>query len=80
MLVLTRNVGEKIVIPTSLGTIEVTLVEIRGAKARIGIAAPEDIPVHREEVWARILNPRIADPLSSPLACATTEPMASSVN
>lgn len=51
MLVLSRKVGERIIINDN---IEVVVVEIRGDKIRLGIEAPKDIPVHREEVAERI--------------------------
>lgn len=52
MLVLTRKLGEEIVIPSLEVTIRV--VEVRGEKVRLGIDAPSEIPVHRKEVWNRI--------------------------
>ena len=52
MLVLTRKLGEEIVIPSLDVTIR--LVEIRGDKVRLGIEAPTRIVVHRKEVWDRI--------------------------
>lgn len=51
MLVLSRKIGERIVIRDD---IFVTLVEIRGDKVRLGIDAPDDVPVHRLEVWQAI--------------------------
>lgn len=51
MLVLTRKVGESIVIANN---IKVTVVEIRGDRVRLGIEAPRDVGVHREEVWVQI--------------------------
>ena len=36
------------------GDIVLQIVEVRGSQVRIGIQAPSDIPVHREEVFARI--------------------------
>jgi carbon storage regulator len=54
MLVLSRKVGEKIVIGEGVGKITVTVVEIDGNKIRLGIEAPRDVPVHRHEVAARI--------------------------
>lgn len=51
MLVLSRKVGEKIYIGDN---IVLTLVRIQGDKARIGIEAPRDIPVHRSEVLEKI--------------------------
>jgi carbon storage regulator len=47
MLVLTRKVGEEIVID---GNIRVTVLEVKGGKIRLGITAPPHIPVDREEV------------------------------
>ena len=50
MLVLTRRIGEEIVIG---GNIRVTVVAVEGNKVRLGITAPRDIAVDREEVHAR---------------------------
>ncbi len=50
MLVLTRNVGETIVID---GGIRVTVVSIQGGKVRLGVDAPDDVRVDREEVHKR---------------------------
>ena len=47
MLVLTRKVGEKIVID---GSITVTIVAIDGNKVRLGITAPPEVRVDREEI------------------------------
>jgi carbon storage regulator len=52
MLVLSRKRGEKIVLP-QLG-IELMVVEISGDRVRIGVAAPPEITVYREEIWHRI--------------------------
>lgn len=51
MLVLTRRVGETICIGDH---VKVTIVEIKWGKVRIGVAAPKDVEVHREEVFERI--------------------------
>jgi carbon storage regulator len=51
MLVLSRRENESIVID---GRIEVTIVDIRGKRVCVGIAAPEDITVHRKEVQEMI--------------------------
>lgn len=59
MLVLTRRVGESIVVAE--GEITITLCEVRGDKARIGVHAPADIPIHREEVYAEIERERERD-------------------
>jgi carbon storage regulator len=52
MLVLSRKCGEKIVISDQ--NIILTVLEIRGDRIRLGIEAPADVPVHREEIWQRI--------------------------
>ncbi len=51
MLVLSRKKNESIVINND---ITITIVEIRGDKVRLGIAAPKDVAVHRQEVWEAI--------------------------
>lgn len=48
MLVLSRKANESIVINDN---ITVTVVEIRRDKVRLGIVAPKEIPVHRQEVY-----------------------------
>lgn len=51
MLVLSRKKNESIVIDSK---ITITVVEIRGDKVRLGIVAPRDVPVHRQEVYEAI--------------------------
>lgn len=51
MLVLSRKSGESIYIGDD---VKVTIVQIRGDKVRIGIEAPGELDVHREEVWLRM--------------------------
>ena len=51
MLVLSRHRDESIMIGDD---VVVTIVDIRGDKVRLGIAAPQDIPVHRQEVYEAI--------------------------
>src|ERR687883_100628 len=51
MLVLSRKKNESIVINND---ITITVVEIRGDKVRLGIVAPKDVPVHRQEVYDAI--------------------------
>lgn len=51
MLVLTRKIGEAVNIG---GTIEVTVLDIRGSAVRLGIKAPKNIPVYREEIYRMI--------------------------
>jgi carbon storage regulator len=51
MLVLSRHRDESIMIGDN---IVITIVDIRGDKVRLGIQAPTDVPVHREEVYEAI--------------------------
>lgn len=51
MLILTRRIGEKIVIGDN---ITVTVLSSHGNQVRLGVDAPKDVPVHREEVATRI--------------------------
>jgi carbon storage regulator len=51
MLVITRCIGETINIGDDT---EVTILDIRGNQIRIGIKAPKDVSVHREEIYNRI--------------------------
>jgi carbon storage regulator len=55
MLVLSRKKNESIVINND---ITVTVVEIRGDKVRLGIVAPKEVPVHRQEVYDAIHGER----------------------
>lgn len=55
MLVLTRRPftgWDKIVVAD--GLITITILEVNKMSVRVGITAPDDIPIHREEVWLRI--------------------------
>jgi len=52
MLVLTRSVGERLIIGD--GEITLTILDVRGNQVRLGIDAPKDISVHREEIYLRI--------------------------
>ena len=51
MLVLTRRIGEEIVIG---GTIRVTVTSVKGDKVRIGVSAPPNVRIDREEVHRRL--------------------------
>jgi len=55
MLMLSRKVDEVIVIGDN---IRITIVKVRGDKVRIGIDAPKDVSVHREEVYDAIRKER----------------------
>ncbi len=51
MLILTRRVGESLMIGDE---VNVTVLGIRGNQVRIGVNAPKDVAVHREEIYDRI--------------------------
>lgn len=51
MLILTRKVGETIVIGDD---IRVSVLSVQGNQVRVGVAAPRDVVVHREEIYDRI--------------------------
>jgi carbon storage regulator len=51
MLILTRRVGETVIVGND---VTVTIVGVKGNQIRIGISAPKNVSIHREEIYQRI--------------------------
>lgn len=61
MLILTRRVGETVMIGNE---VTVTVLGVKGNQVRIGVNAPKDVAVHREEIYDRIKREEDGDPNS----------------
>jgi len=59
MLILTRRVGETVMIGNE---VTVTVLGVKGNQVRIGVNAPKDVAVHREEIYERIKREQEQDP------------------
>ncbi len=62
MLILTRRVGETLIIGDN---VTVTVLGVKGNQVRIGVNAPKDVTVHREEIYERIKKEKEQNPPSS---------------
>ena len=58
MLILTRRVGESLIIGED---VTITVLGVKGNQVRIGVNAPRDVAVHREEILDRIQADSVAD-------------------
>ena len=52
MLVLSRKIGERILVPHC--ELAVTVLAVEGKRVRLGISAPDEVDVYREEVWQQL--------------------------
>jgi len=59
MLILTRRIGETLMIGDD---VSITVLGVKGNQVRIGIDAPKDVPVHREEIYERINSEKSQNP------------------
>lgn len=57
MLILTRRIGETLVVGDD---VRVTVLGVKGNQVRLGVKAPKEVSVHREEVYNRIVKERLA--------------------
>lgn len=58
MLILTRRAGESVMVGSD---ITITVLGVKGNQVRIGINAPKDVAVHREEIYERIQSEKSAE-------------------
>mgnify|MGYP005751903141 FL=1 len=58
MLILTRRVGETLMVGDE---VTVTVLGVKGNQVRLGVNAPKEVAVHREEIYLRIQHEKAAD-------------------
>jgi len=67
MLILTRRVGETVVIGDD---VTVTVLGVKGNQVRLGVNAPREVAVHREEIFERIKRERADEEVAVPQVAA----------
>ena len=63
MLILTRRISESIIIGND---VKITVLGVKGNQVRLGIDAPKDLSVHREEIYERIKHEKKDDDTGTP--------------
>ncbi len=54
MLVLSRKCKERIIVDLNGETVTIEVLQVKGGRVRVGIDAPSQVAVHREELWSRL--------------------------
>lgn len=62
MLILTRRISESVIIGDD---VKITVLGVKGNQVRLGIDAPKDVSVHREEIYQRIQQEKYAEQVKS---------------
>ena len=65
MLILTRRIGETVIIGDE---VDITVLGVRGNQVRLGVKAPREVSVHREEIYDRICDEQNAQAFLKPVS------------